>query len=69
MSFSTAFGLIGCLLTSIPFVHSAALTQNQTNGLLEIAHLFYRESLLRSFRGIDSRNIVSTRASQISDCQ
>lgn len=38
---STTFGLIACLLTSLPFVHSAALvsnlTQSKTNGVPEIA--------------------------------
>lgn len=38
---STAFGLIACLLSNVPFVHSAALvaslSQNQTNGKPGIA--------------------------------
>ena len=40
MSFSLTFGLIACLLTSVPLVRSATLvsnlSQNQTNGKQEI---------------------------------
>ena len=43
MTFSLTFGLIACLLTSVPLVRSAALvsnlSQNQTNGTQEIARI------------------------------
>ena len=43
MSFSLTFGLIACLLTSVPLVRSATLvtnlSQNQTNGTLEIVRM------------------------------
>ena len=49
MSFSLAFGLIACLLTSVPLVRSATLvanlSQNQTNGTQEIARIIEMNNL------------------------
>ena len=49
MSFSLTFGLIACLLTSVPLVRSAALvanlSQNQTNGTQEIARIIHMNKL------------------------